>query len=101
MIIQFNTDGTTDGFNNLETVQFLQSIGDIVFQQNAKMTTHKLSKDVSFVAIWDEVGHECPLCLIKKNTLIEVINESNLKNPKILLICKECLNSMHQVLSVM
>lgn len=98
MILTFNPDGTTDGFNNPETVEFLEKLGDTVFRQEAKMTSHRLSQDMMFFAIWDEAGHKCPLCQEKKNAFVEIINERRLQKPKVILICKDCLGTMHQAL---
>lgn len=95
MILTFNPDGTTVGFNDNETKNFLAKIGDTVFSENADMTRFQLSKNVVVFGIYDQSGHKCPLCCEKKHALVEVINEACLKNPKMFRACYDCLQAMY------
>jgi hypothetical protein len=90
MILQFNPDGTSEGFNISGTVDLLDQIGEeIVFREEAIINRTQLGNMLYSMEIYDKSGHNCELCKEKKNAFVMIVDEA-LPYEKQVLSCTEC-----------
>lgn len=103
MLLKFKPDGTSAGFSTDEEFdlmeKYLLNIGEIVHQMRPFIIVEKFSKSLYFLAVNDGIPHLCLLCKAEKNNFVEIIDEENFQNPKLILICKDCLYFMQTTLT--
>jgi hypothetical protein len=98
MNFKFNADGTTETLNTPESNKFILKFGGMLFSGDSTVVTERINHITMFAGIHDTEGHLCQVCMLKKKSFVEVINEANLKDPLMILICEDCISKLVVVL---